>query len=190
MVETLAAAPPAPLAPAGRSASAVERRRELARLYRTHGPMVYRRCLRLLRNPAAAADATQEVFVKLVEELPALSGRESLVPWLCRTSTNRCLNLLRSAHRHREETLEGAPELPARGPLPGAIDGALARRLLARFDDTTRAIAVGILVDGLGQEELSSELGLSRRTIGRKLDRFLARAHRYLVVGAVALPER
>jgi len=190
MTETLAAALPLPFAAPDRSAEAEARRQEVARLYRTHGPMVYRRCLRLLRNPAAAGDATQEVFMKLVEELPSLADRDSLVPWLCRASTNRCLNLLRGARRRQEESFDPERELAGQDSLPGTVDGALARRVLARFDATTQAIAVGILVDGLRQEELSSELGLSRRTIARKLDRFLARARRYLVLGAEALPLR
>lgn len=52
------------------------------RLYRTYGPAVYRRCLRLLRNRDAALDATQDVFVKLVRDLAKVAGRGPILPWL------------------------------------------------------------------------------------------------------------
>jgi len=53
-----------------------------AELYRTWGPAIYRRCLRLLRDTEAARDATQEVFRK------ALSSPESSSPSIrrCRSS--------------------------------------------------------------------------------------------------------
>ena len=66
-------------------------------LYRTYGPIVYRRCLRLLRDREAARDATQEVFVKLLRDERALADREKAVPWIYRVATNHCLNLRRDA---------------------------------------------------------------------------------------------
>jgi len=47
-------------------------RSQAARLYRELGPVVYRRCLRLLGDRAAAEDATQEVFVKLLRDMDRL----------------------------------------------------------------------------------------------------------------------
>ena len=49
-----------------------DRQQRAAELYRQWGPAVYRRCLKLLRDPEAARDATQEVFVKLVRDLEKL----------------------------------------------------------------------------------------------------------------------
>ncbi|MBI5066833.1 MAG: sigma-70 family RNA polymerase sigma factor [Deltaproteobacteria bacterium] len=185
MSTSLAIALPAAVAPS-RSADAEARRAQAARLYRDYGPLVYRRCLRLLRNPTAAGDATQEVFVRLVERLPALAERDSLAPWLLRTARNHCLNQLRGARRHPEADIASADE-PAAPETGGSLEGALARSVLSRFDATTQAIALGILVDGMRQEELSAELGLSRRTVARKLDRFLLRARRYLTLAAGSL---
>ena len=56
----------------------------------------------------------------------------------------------------------------------------LARAVLERFDTETRAIAIGVLVDGMEREEVAEALGISRRTVARKLDRFLANARKYL----------
>jgi RNA polymerase sigma-70 factor, ECF subfamily len=59
-------------------------------------------------------------------------------------------------------------------------DHALAHAVLGRFDQATQAIAVGILVDEMDHEELAQTLGISRRTVARKLDRFLRNARRFV----------
>jgi RNA polymerase sigma-70 factor (ECF subfamily) len=158
----------------------MDARDRAAALYRQLGPAVYRRCLRLLRNPDAARDATQEVFVKLVRDMDRLEDRDAVLPWLYRVATNHCLNRLRDGRRHGEEPLPetyeladgaGRDELPARQ---------LATRVLDRFDAETRAVAVGVLVDGMEHEEVASALGISRRTVARKLERFLVNARKIL----------
>ena len=52
--------------------------------------------------------------------------------------------------------------------------------MLGRFDVQTQAIAVGVLVDGMEHEELAGALGISRRTVHRKLTRFLESARKLL----------
>ncbi len=147
----------------------------VARLYREYGPAVYRRCLRLLGDREAARDATQEVFVKLLHDIGKLADRDSALPWIYRVATNHCLNVRRDARRRGVDAGEGALELVA-----AAADAFpqrhLAQRILSRFDVETQAIAVGVLVDGMEHEELASALGISRRTVHRRLERFLSRA--------------
>jgi RNA polymerase sigma-70 factor (ECF subfamily) len=148
----------------------------VVRLYREWGPVVFRRCLRLLRDPEAARDATQEVFVKLVRDAERLSDPEATLQWVFRVATNLCLNLTRNARRRPQvadpdEALELAP-----APTPSLPDGRLARQLLARFDARTQAIAVGVLVDGMEHEEVAGILGVSRKTVQRTVNRFLERS--------------
>jgi RNA polymerase sigma-70 factor (ECF subfamily) len=160
-----------------------ERRERAAELYRRYGPAVYRRCLKLVRDREAARDATQEVFVKLVRDMTRLDDPAIALPWLYRVATNHCLNLLRAGRRHGEEQL-GDWEVVEPGPGPDAYpERQLAGTVLAQFDDGTRAVALGVLVDGMGHEELAGALGVSRKTVERRLARFLERA-RKLVGGA------
>ncbi len=152
-----------------------------AELYRTYGPAVYRRCLKLLRDREASRDATQEVFVKLVRDIAKLDDPAIVVPWIYRVATNHCLNVLRDRGRRGESSLD----LDVAAAAPEGVsfaDRHLAGTLLARFDEGTRAVAVGILVDGMGHEELAGALGISRKTVERRLARFLDRA-RQLVAG-------
>ncbi|HSB19777.1 MAG TPA: sigma-70 family RNA polymerase sigma factor [Anaeromyxobacteraceae bacterium] len=157
-----------------------ERAEQAARLYREYGPAVYRRCVRLLRDREAARDATQEVFVKLVRDASALEGRETALPWIYRVATNHCLNLLRNAERRGERELpDGLAIVAGQGP-DSFPDRQLAQRVLSRFDAATQAIAVGVLVDGMEHDEVARVLGISRRTVGRKLQRFLDKARALL----------
>jgi RNA polymerase sigma-70 factor, ECF subfamily len=154
-------------------------REQAARLYREHGPAVYRRCLRLLRDREAARDATQEVFVKLVRDMKRLEDRETALPWIYRVATNHCLNLRRDAARRGEEALEPALEV-SDGGADLYPERQLAQRVLSRFDRITQAIAVGVFVDGMEREEVADALGISRRTVTRKLGRFLGNARKIL----------
>lgn len=155
-------------------------REKAAELYRTYGPAVYRRCLKLLRDREAASDATQEVFVKLVRDIATLNDPAIVLPWLYRVATNHCLNVLRSRSRRGEKPLdfEVADDV-YEAPFP---DRHLAGTILSQFDEGTRAVAVGVLVDGMGHEELACALGISRKTVERRLARFLERT-RKLVSG-------
>ena len=168
----------------GDGAGSSERERVVS-LYRELGPAVYRRCLRLLRDREAARDATQEVFMKLVRDIDRLSEREAALPWIYRVATNHCLNLLRDARRRggdapgaTDDALELVP-----GAAPSFPDRQLARQVLSRFDVQTQAIAVGVLVDGMEHEEVAGALGISRKTVHRKLTRFLERAKALLAGG-------
>jgi RNA polymerase sigma-70 factor, ECF subfamily len=154
-----------------------------ADLFERYGPAVYRRCPRLLGDAEAARDATQEVFVQLVRNMPRLEDRETVLPWIYQVATNHCLNLRRTRQRHGLAEGVGLEVLPS----PAADtypDRQLAAAVLARFDATTQAVAIGILVDGLEQQEAATALGLSIRTVSRKLERFLVNARKFLARSA------
>jgi len=153
-------------------------RDEISQLYRRLGPLIYRRCLKLLRNPDNARDATQEVFVRAVKHKETLRADRQCLPWLYRVATNYCLNFIRDRKpiddRQPEEILKstsGEERLDAR------------RRVLAvlgEFDSKTQQIAVYSLLDGMTQEEIAEVTGFSRKTVGKKLKRFSERSKELL----------
>jgi RNA polymerase sigma-70 factor (ECF subfamily) len=158
--------------------------RKVAELYAAYGPLVYRRCTRLLQNAEAARDATQEVFLKLVRNMVKLDSRETVVPWMYRVATNHCLNERRAARPHAD-----ADALPEELPLPVSAhdtypDRALVQSVLSRFDVATQTIAVAVIVDGLQHEEVAKALGVSRRAVERKLARFLEGAREFVAESA------
>lgn len=149
----------------------------IAELYRTWGPAIYRRCLRLLRDPEAARDATQEVFRKALSSPGKLADPATALPFIYRVATNHCLNERRNAGRRGETELV---DLDLAAILPDFPQRRLVQRVLSRFDSRTQSIAVGVLVDGMEHEEVADVLGISRKTVSRKLARFLEHARKYL----------
>jgi soluble lytic murein transglycosylase-like protein/rubrerythrin len=77
-----------------------------------------------------------------------------------------------------------APATVAREAPPP--DAAELRNVLPRVDAATRAIAAGILVDGLGPHEMADALGVSPATVERKWRGFLLAARQHLAVGLAA----
>jgi RNA polymerase sigma-70 factor (ECF subfamily) len=158
----------------------LDHREAAARLYRDYGPAVYRRCLRLLRNREAAQDATQEVFVRLVRNMERLEDRGGALPWIYRVTTNHCLNILRNAGRRGEGALLVDLEADDRSATEALPDRLLAQEILQRFDASTQAVVVGVFVDGMEREEVAATLGISKRTVSRRLERFLSSSRRFL----------
>jgi len=163
------------------SADQTDARGKAGELYRAYGPVVYRRCLRLLKDPEAARDATQEVFMKLIRDLPRLEDRATVLPWMYRVATNYCLNVRRNQRRRGEDGAKLDLELAVGSPVVDDYpDRALAQSVLSRFDAATQAVAVGVIVDGMEHEEVAVALGVSRRTVARKLERFLQGARKFV----------
>jgi RNA polymerase sigma-70 factor (ECF subfamily) len=118
--------------------------------------------------------------VKLVRDMDRLADRETVLPWIYRVATNHCLNLRRDAARRGEDAAAPDLEVADATPADALPSRRLAQELLSRFDEVTRTVAVGVLVDGLEHEEVAEVLGVSRRTVARRLERFLDAARRHL----------
>ena len=147
--------------------------------YLRYGPMVLRRCRTLLRDPAKAEDAMQDVFVSLIRNEDRLRD-EAPGALLLRVATNVCLNRLRGDKRHPEDAHED-DELARR--IAHADDGGgdaesrtLARSVLGKLfgaDDplaaSTRSLAFMHLVDGMTLEEVARESRLSVSGVRKRL---------------------
>jgi RNA polymerase sigma-70 factor (ECF subfamily) len=163
---------------------------ELARLYREYGYVLFRRCLVYLGDEAGAQDAVQEVFVRALRSAEAFRGEANPRTWLCRIADHLCVDLLRRKRRSPVRAL-GAADVESAEPA-GAQQVAAAivdddyesflavQRLLAVLDPDARRLAVLYYLDEYTQEEIASELGLSRRTIGKRLKALERRARELL----------
>lgn len=148
--------------------------------YRQWGKLIYRRCLKLLGDAAAAEDATQEVFVRLMRHMGRLAPEGGYLPWIYRVATNHCLNILRDGARLEVCDPETLPQNADDGDVGRFAERELTSQLLGRFDEETRAIAVLSLVDGMNRDEVAEVLQISRKTVGRKLAKFIERAQRFV----------
>jgi len=145
--------------------------------YRQYGPMVLRRCRRLLRDEARAFDAMQDVFVELLRRSETLDAAAPSA-LLMRVATNVCLNKLRTQRRHPEDA-DDAILMTIAAEAPDHESRAGARGLLGRIfqkeSESTLAIAVMHYVDRMTLEEVAEEIGLSVSGVRKRLRTLRAR---------------
>jgi RNA polymerase sigma-70 factor (ECF subfamily) len=145
---------------------------DTAQLYEAHGPMVLRRCRRLLRDDAKALDAMHDVFVEILRREQTLDLRAP-AGLLLRTATNVCLNKLRTERRHpedREERLLFAIAAHADdSPETRVLSRSVLDRLFRTAPASSRMMAVLHYVDELTLEEVADEVGLSVSGVRKRL---------------------
>jgi RNA polymerase sigma-70 factor (ECF subfamily) len=160
---------------------------EMARLYVDYGYVLFRRCLTYLGDETAAQDAVQEVFVRALGATNSFRGESSARTWLCRIADNLCLDILRHRRRYHARP-ESESDNPAgqtsfacemsTGDDREALLGA--HRLLDALKPDERRLAVLYYIDELTQDEIAAELGLSRRTVGKRVRALLEQARKVL----------
>jgi RNA polymerase sigma factor (sigma-70 family) len=141
-------------------------------LYRRYGPLVLRRCRRLLRDEAQAVDAMQDVFVLVVRNQQRLDA-QAPSSLLYRLATNVCLNRLRGKSRapvdaDDEVVLRIAASLDVEARAQAA---SVLKRLFSEAPETSATIAVLHLLDGLTHEEVAQQVGLSVSGVRKRLRR-------------------
>lgn len=154
-------------------------------LYVQYGFAVHRRCLRLLGSRAAADDALQAVFMRVMRYGHTMRG-DAPLPWLYRIADRHCLDVLRKTKREAGPQ-ESQRHLERRADIEGA-DGAApdrmsdVRRVLEHCAAKVQQIAVLYYVDEMTQEEVAATVGYSRKTVRQKLAEFLSIGRRVLGV--------
>jgi len=146
-------------------------------LYREYGALVRRRARALLGSEDAAEDALHDIFVKAIDHRDEFRAAAQPQTWLYRVTLNHCLNVKRDARRRRElleEKVAPAVEQAA----PSAESVVDAHRLLARVSEEVSAAARCFYLGGLTQDETAAALGVSRRTVGHRLQAFRATVER------------
>ena len=124
----------------------------------------------MLRSREDAIDVVHALFADLIPRW----SKDVDLPYLYRAVTNRCLNVLRDrGTRARLLEREAAAAAPiARVRLDDQIVGVgLIAALADRLDEGHMQVLVARFVDDMTQEEIAEHLGLSRKTIGKRLDR-------------------
>jgi RNA polymerase sigma factor (sigma-70 family) len=149
--------------------------------------IVYNVALRILGDPDAAADASQEAFISAFQSVKSLRGGSFKV-WILRIVTNACYDMLRARKRRPSDSLdemvseeEGAGGL-ADTSLESPEDHALrmdmqaeVQRGLQLLPPDQRVVVVLSDVHGLSYEEIAAVTKSELGTVKSRLSR--ARAH-------------
>jgi RNA polymerase sigma factor (sigma-70 family) len=141
--------------------------------YRTHFLGVRARCRRMLKSSALAEDVAQETFLRLVQAQPRLEHGANVLGWLRQTSTRLSIDALRALRPQGADV----DTLASREPSPEAEAGARAELSHVMHEAPKSELEAVVLVRdaGLTHAEAASELGVSERTLRRRMKRFDAR---------------
>jgi RNA polymerase sigma factor (sigma-70 family) len=161
-----------------------------AALVRRHGPMVLCVCRRVLHNEDDAEDAFQATFLVLARKAAAIGKREALAGWLHKVAFRVALRA-RADAAQRQSRERKASGRRVEDPL-AAITG---RELLLVLDEElqslpnqSRAPLVLCYLEEHTRDEAARLLGLSVRTLKRRLERGRETLRRRLERRGLALP--
>ena len=153
---------------------------KIEELYAKLGPAIYARCRRILKDRAAAEDATQEIFIKILKSADSIPSDDAVMPWVHRVTTNHCLNMIRDARRRAEPMpAEAMPEPRDDDFEDSVVSKDFAEQLMARQPEELKAPVMLYHVKGMEQSKVASWLGISRRTVLYRLAEFAERARKF-----------
>lgn len=161
---------------------------------------VYNVAYRIMSEPDAAADATQEAFISAYKALNRFRGG-SFKAWLMRIVTNACYDELRRRKRRPQSSLDEIVESYESSPLlisqdePGpekqrqqAELVEAIQRCLETLPDDQRAAAVLCDVEGYSYQEIANILSITLGTVKSRLSRARAKLRDCLQGSAELLP--
>jgi len=145
----------------------------LVELYDRHATLVYRIAVRLLRDPAAAEDVTQEVFVAVWLRPDRFDpGSGTLQAWLAMLARRRAVDAVRLAARQRRRATEQAdlrsPPDPAEQAEAGAVTNSL-RKAVAALPEAQRRVVLLAYAGGHTTREIAALLGIPLGTAKSRL---------------------
>jgi len=155
-------------------------------IVREHGPRIYTLARRLLNNDADAEDVTQQVLIQVLRKLDTFRGEANFSTWLHRVTVNAALTYrrkraTRDQHRAAESSIDEAgalsPGSVRRWSIPPdqeTLDREtqhLIEEAIARLPENYRDIYVLADVEGLGNPEIASLLGLGVPAVKSRLHR-------------------
>ena len=148
--------------------------RELAftALVDRHGPMVFRVCRSVLRDPDEAHDAFQATFLVLAQRARSLWVRDSLGPWLHKVAY-RVASCARSSAARRRRHEQRAAELASPTVYENGRDdlGDVLHDEVNRLPGNCRAAVILCYFEGLSPEQAAGRMGCPVGTVQSRLAR-------------------
>jgi RNA polymerase sigma-70 factor (ECF subfamily) len=157
---------------------------------RYHQP-IYSLLARAVRNPADAADLTQEVFVKVFRGIRGFHGQSSLRTWIYRIALREASNQRRWWKRHQQQEIAMEQEIaqgdcgrpvqlkdmlvdPAESPYDAALheeNRARVEQALRQVPEPFRTTLVLRDIEGFVYEEVAAMQGVNLGTVKSRLVR-------------------
>lgn len=150
---------------------------------------VYRLCVALLRDPAAAQDAAQESLIRVWKALPSYNATAALSTWIYAITRNRCFSALVSERKQlslSDESVAAEAEHIAAASGDAETIAAL-RRLVEDLPETARRAIQLFYFEEHSVAEVAAMLGCPQGTVKTHL--FRARAALLARLSALGLAD-
>jgi RNA polymerase sigma-70 factor (ECF subfamily) len=160
--------------------------RALAELYDRYTPLLYPVAYRILRSPADAEDAMQEVWLQVWKRAATYDPRRGAVAaWLLTVARSRALDRYRSMSSRRlaESSVDPEPAMPPADASARAAQGQMSERVraaLAELPPQQRQVLEIAYFQGLSQSEIATRLAAPLGTVKSWTRQALARLREVL----------
>lgn len=146
-------------------------------LYATHRGPLWRYVLRRVRDPAAAADLFQEIWLRVVAHAPRYRPTAKFATWLYRIADHACIDFFRARQRQQRRLADDADmleELPDGAMGPEDEAAAIDRRdalegALAALPAEQQSAFLMYVEAGLSIEEIAGATGVGTETAKSRL---------------------
>ena len=158
-----------------------------AHLVGRHVHLVYSACVRQLRNPVLADQATAAVFVLLARQASRLKGSASLVPWLFDTTRRVCRGAAKLAPSSSGGAVAEAGPIYS-GPTDWANLGPRIDEAIESVPDAAREALLLKYLANLSLRDVANAMGIDDRAAGQRISAGVARLRRYFESRNAFLP--
>ena len=147
-------------------------------IYRLTQGFVYSVAMRVTQNHATSDDVTQEVFIKMYNNLKGFKFASSFKTWIYRITVNTAINYYHKSGREQKikSDRDLVEEQKEREESPGRIgehedNKRLVDRLLAKLNPDQRACIVLREIEGLDYQAIAGALKVNINTVRSRLKR-------------------
>ncbi len=151
-------------------------------MYSRFSKKIYSKCLFLLKDQERAADATQDVFMKIILNLGKFSGKSKFGTWVYSITYNYCIDLIRKNKKQRnlfDNELDSIAE-----PIQDVSDAELLEIKVSRLKIILNKIPEGDKIvllmkyqSDMSIKEIAESLNKSESAIKMKLKRAKHKAY-------------
>jgi RNA polymerase sigma-70 factor (ECF subfamily) len=150
----------------------LEKQAQFNELSNQHYPKVLRLCKGYFNGDVdLAADASQEVFIKVWENLGSFRNESSISTWIFRITVNTCLVYLRKKSTKKEIRSEQFPNLATENYSP-EMEEKLSKMYacIQKLDEMGKMIILMVL-EGMEYNEIAQVVGLTEETLRVRIHR-------------------
>jgi len=147
-------------------------------IYKAASGFVYRTALRIVNNSSDAQEVTQDIFMKIYDNLKYFEFRSNLKTWVYRITVNTAINAYRRNLREKNRRQDFDSVIETEGHSPELIQAAersdaekQITSLLNMLTPEHKAVIILREIEGLSYEDIAQSLKININTVRSRLKR-------------------